>query len=159
MAYLIDGNNYIGFTDRAGLNTTDSRARLISSLLKFQSVVKSRVLIVFDGPPDFFMEQHYKNKKTFRVIFPKFNQSADEVIEEIVIQETDLRRFFVVSDDRELRSFARSKGAKLLSCKDFKNRLREVMKNYREKAEMKKTESSLTPLEIKHMTEIFKTKK
>ncbi len=159
MAYLIDGNNYIGFTDRAALSTTDSRARLISRLFKFQSVVKSRVLIVFDGPPDFFLEQKKINRKTFQVIFPKFNQSADEVIKDIIIKETDLRRFFVVTDDRELKSFARSRGAKLLSCKEFKNQLREAMKKYREKAEMKKNESSLTPLEIKHMTEIFKTKK
>ena len=159
MAYLIDGNNFIGFTDQAALSTADSRPKLISKLLKFQSVVKSRVLLVFDGPPDFFMEKLNKNKKKFKVIFPQTNQTADEVIKEIITQETDLRRFFVVTDDREIKSFARSKGAKLLSCRDFKNNLREAMKKYREKAEMKKTESLLTPLEIKHMTEIFKTKK
>lgn len=159
MAYLIDGNNFIGFTDRAALSAADSRPRLISKLIKFQSVVKSRVLLVFDGPPNSYAEQVNKSKKTFKVIFPKINHTADDVIKEIITLETDLRRFFVVTDDHEIKSFARSKGAKLLSCRDFKKKLKEAMKKYREKAEMKKTDIPLTPLEIQHMAEIFKIKK
>lgn len=159
MAYLIDGNNFIGYTNRSALSSAESRPKLSLKLRKFQSIVKSRIILVFDGPPGSFIDPTDKNKKSFRVIFPKMNQTADEVIKEIIERETDLRRFFVVTDDREIKTFARSKGAKLLSCRDFKLKLREGMKKYREKAEMKKTNTSLTPLEIQHMAEIFEKKK
>lgn len=156
---MIDGNNFIGYTDRTALSSAGSRPSLISKLRKFQSIVKSRVILVFDGPPGPLLEPPDKSKKSFNVVFPKINQNADDVIKEIISQETDLRRFFVVTDDREIKTFAKAKGAKLLSCRDFKRILREAMKKYRDKAEMKKTDSSLTPLEIQHMTEIFKKKK
>ena len=159
LAYLIDGNNFIGYTNRAALNAAESRPRLVLKLTKFQSIVKSRVILVFDGPPGSFIDPSDKNKKSFKIIFPKINQTADEVIKEIIERETDLRRFFVVTDDREIKTFARAKGAKLLSCRDFKLKLREALKKYREKAEMKKIESTLTPLELQHMAEIFEKKK
>jgi len=159
VAYLIDGNNFIGYTEQSALKATDSRTKLISKLNKFQSVVKSRVILVFDGPPTSFTETPNKGEKKLNVIFPAINQTADEVIREIIIRETDLRRFHVVSDDREIRSFARAQGARLLSCRDFKYKLREAMKKYREQAEMKKKDGPMTPLEVKHMAEIFKTKK
>ena len=156
---MIDGNNFIGYTDRNALSLAESRPSLISKLRKFQSIVKSRVILVFDGPPGTLIEPPDKSKKSFRVFFPNMNQKADDVIKEIISHETDLRRFFVVTDDREIKSFAKANGARLLSCRDFKRKLREALKKYRDKAEMKKTESALTPLEIQHMTEIFKKKK
>lgn len=159
MAYLIDGNNFIGHFSPAELRDPHSKHRLVRKLQKFQQQKNTRVLVVFDGNPDpDFMDKRF-SLKSFSVVFPSFNQDADEAIKEIISKETDLRRFFVVSSDREIRNFAKAQGAKPLSCKEFARELKSTLKEHKESQAEKKTVPPPTSFEIKQWLKIFKNKK
>ena len=115
--------------------------------------------MVFDGNPDPDLSgEKYRGKK-FSVIFPFFDQNADEVIKKIISQQTDMRRFYVVSSDREIRTFAKEKGAKSLHNDEFLKLLRSVLKRYKKTLEAKKEDISLSPLEVDQWLHIFEDKK
>ncbi len=93
------------------------------------------------------------------MIFPSFDQDADDAIKEIISKETDLRRFFVVSSDREIKNFAKAKGAKSLSCKEFERELKSALKEHRESQAKEKKAPPPSSLEIDQWLKIFKKKK
>ena len=159
MAYLIDGNNFIGHSSPAELRDPQSKHRLVSKLQRFQRQKKTRVLVVFDGNPvSDFIDERFR-KKYFSVLFPSFDQNADEVIKEIVSKQTDLRRFFVVSSDREIKNFAKAKGAKALSCEEFERELKSALKEHRESQAEEKKVAPSSSFEINQWLKIFKNKK
>jgi len=159
MAYLIDGNNFIGHSSPAELRDPLSKSRLVFKLLKYQRQKKTRVLVVFDGTPDPDLTGEELRKKNFSVIFPSFDQNADEVIKDIISKQTDLRRFFVVSSDREIKNFAKTKGAKPLTCKEFERELKSILRKYRESQSEEKKVTLPSSFEIDQWLKIFKNKK
>jgi predicted RNA-binding protein with PIN domain len=159
VAYLIDGNNFIGHSSPAELRDPQSKHRLVSKLQRFQRQKKTRVLVVFDGNPDSdFIDERFR-KKYFSVLFPSFDQNADEVIKEIISKQTDLRRFFVVSSDREIKNFAKTKGAKSLGCEEFERELKSALKEHRESQAEEKKVAPPSSFEINQWLKIFKNKK
>ena len=115
--------------------------------------------MVFDGNPDpDFIDERFR-KKYFSVIFPSFDQNADEVIKKIISKQTDLRRFFVVSSDREIKNFAKAKGARSLSCEEFERELKSALKEYRESQAEEKKVAPPSSFEINQWLKIFKDKK
>jgi predicted RNA-binding protein with PIN domain len=157
MPYLIDGNNLMGHLFPHSFREKQSKYNLIYDLLIFQRRKKTRVSVVFDGAAEPGLEKF--QKKEFSIIHPPLGQKADGIIKEIISRETDLRRFFVVSSDREIKSFARSKGAKALSSKEFNRELKTALKQNIKFQEFQKDVSELSPLEIDHWLMIFKNRK
>ena len=51
MAYLIDGNNLLGHLFPGAHRDPDNRLKLVRRLIAFQRFTRSRVILVFDGPP------------------------------------------------------------------------------------------------------------
>lgn len=159
MAYLIDGNNFIGHFSPADLRDPQSKSILVSKLQRFQRQKNTRVLVVFDGAPDLnLIGKNYQRKK-FSVIFPSFDQNADDTIKEIISKQTDLRRFYVVSSDREIRDFAKAKGAKTLSCEEFERELKSALRELKKSQEEEKNVTPPSSLEINQWLKIFKDKK
>ncbi|NIM59539.1 MAG: hypothetical protein GTO16_11450 [Candidatus Aminicenantes bacterium] len=159
MAYLIDGNNFIGYSSPSNIKDPKAKYRLVSKLLIFQRLKKTRVLLVFDGIADLNLVGEAFQKKKFSVIFPPLGGNADETIKEIISKQTDLRRFYVVSSDREIRRFAKSKRATPLSSKEFSRELQTALKEHRKSLEIEKKVTSLSPLEINQWLKIFKDEK
>lgn len=115
--------------------------------------------MVFDGPLDLNLMTEKLQEKSFSVIYPLPGDEADTVIKKIISKQTDLRRFYVVSSDREIKSFAKAKGAKSLSCKEFDKKLKTTLKEYKKSLEKEKKAITLSPLEVNHWLKIFKNKK
>lgn len=158
MPYLIDGNNFIGHIHPEDLRKPQRKQALIAQASIFQRLKKTKVYLVFDGPPPNSMEEASSTRKRFFVLYPSFSNNADVLIKEIISKQSDRRHFFVVSQDRDIRSFAKNNGAKVLSCKDFRRLLKEALKKYKKIQEMQKDILSPTPLEVTHWMEIFKGK-
>jgi len=159
MPYLIDGNNLIGYLPSLEIRSDESRHELISRLLVFQKVKNTRVVVVFDGPPDPDLTEEDFKGIPFFIHYPDFGQNADSVIKKIISKETDLRRFFVVSSDREILFFAKSKGAKTLNCPEFNKQLKKALKKYKKIMELEKNVELPSPLEVKLWSNLFKRKK
>jgi len=159
MAYLIDGNNLIGAVSTLSLDDPDSRSALIGRLRNFQKVRNTRIILVFDGPPDPDLPFDRLRTMRFSIHYPDPGSSADSVIHRLIDRQTDRRRFFVVSTDREIRDHARKEGARVIRSEDFDKMLRQAGKEVRELNEMTKPEDRTSPLEVRMMTELFEDEK
>ena len=159
MPYLIDGNNFIGYLSPFELRDPRSRYSLIGKLLAFQQIKKTKIYLVFDGPPDPQITESNLPERKLTVLFPKLGQNADAVIKEIIAKQTDLRQFFVVSSDREIKDFARHEGAKKMDCKDFHKQLKLALKEHKKIRAEEKNVSFPSPLEVHHWMDKFKRNK
>ncbi len=159
MAYLIDGNNFIGHTSPNELRDYRSKCSLISKLLIFHKIKRTKIFVVFDGPPDPSINDQIFPDRSLTVFYADRGQNADRIIKNIISKHARKRRFFVVSSDREIKDFARKHGVKPLSCEAFNKELKTALKENKDLSEMDKNEIVPSPLEISHWTDIFEKKR
>ena len=159
MAYLIDGNNFIGHASTFDLKDPRAKYDLVSKLFIFQRIKRTKIYLVFDGPLDPHLRTEELQKKSFSIIYPAPDENADRVIEAIISKQTDLRRFYVVSSDREIRGFAKTKGAKSLSCQEFNKELKKALRKHKKSLDSQKKDFNLSALEVNQWLKIFKDKK
>jgi predicted RNA-binding protein with PIN domain len=155
MPYLIDGSNLIGHIPTLDLSDPKSKHRLVAQIMIFQEAKKTKIILVFDGPPDPELFGEKFRRKEFSIVWPDIEESADTVLKQWIEKQTDLRHFYVVSSDREIKSYARVNRAKVLTCKEFYDLLKRTLKEYKESKAMNKEDVTLSPLEVDHWLEIF----
>jgi len=155
MAYLIDGNNLLGRLAAHELRDWAGRDGLVVRLLACQRVTHTRIHLVFDGrPPDEQIVVLVNAKFTIR--YPEEGRSADDVIKDLIECQTDKRRFFVVSSDRDIRDFAKKYGVQTVTSDDFARGLKSALKERKKQRELEKRPETPTPLEIDLWDEVFK---
>lgn len=155
MAYLIDGNNLLGRVAPHALRDRTGRAELVAKLLAFQRVTRSRIHLVFDGPPGSAPPELAINAK-FTVHFPAEGESADDLITAMIERQTDRRRFFVVTSDRDIRELAKRSGLSSVSSDDFAVELKRALKERKKQKEMEKRVEAPSPLEVDLWGKVFK---
>lgn len=155
MPYLIDGNNLIGTSPDLSLNDPLARQILIKRLLTFQRQTAKSLILVFDGDPGNFPQEFEPVPGKFRVKFPRFGMSADEVIEELIEKTDNPQGYILVTSDRNLRNFAKRHRVKSIKCEEFLKMIKKVLKELRKKQEWKKPDVKLTPQEIEIWMKIF----
>jgi predicted RNA-binding protein with PIN domain len=159
MAYLVDGNNFLGFAFPGQHRDPENRMALVRKLLAFRKFTGSRVVLVFDGRVSDDLAALAGGEEKFRVIQPPEGDSADDVIRDFIDRQKDRRRLFVVSSDREIRSYAREAGAQPLTCRDFAAELKGVLKERKLKREMDKPEPRASAMELGLWIEVFGDKR
>jgi predicted RNA-binding protein with PIN domain len=159
MAYLIDGNNFLGFAFPGQHRDPENRMALVRKLLAFRKFTGSRVVLVFDGRVSDDLAALAGGEEKFRVIQPPEDASADDVIRDVIDRQKDRRRLFVVSSDREIRSYAREAGAQPLTCRDFAVELKGVLKVRKLKREMDKPEPRASAMELGLWIDVFGDKR
>jgi predicted RNA-binding protein with PIN domain len=155
MPYLIDGSNLIGHSPHLTLMDPRSKRRLAAQLAIFQATKRTKLTLVFDGPPDNELVGERFRRKEFSILWPDMDESADTVIKRQVEKQTDMRHFYVVSSDREIKSFVKECGAKSMDCEEFHKLLKTTLEEYKESIAMDKEDISLSPLEVDHWQKIF----
>ncbi|MFY9402643.1 MAG: NYN domain-containing protein [Candidatus Omnitrophota bacterium] len=121
LQYIIDGCNVthnFKFIKILPKKYSDSRAYLIE-LIKSRNLCGSSnnlIWVVFDGYPQEGLENLEKIR--LKIIFSR-RQSADEKIKKILELTDNPRNTVVVSDDKEVSSFARIMRAKAISVEEF----------------------------------------
>ena len=116
--YVIDGYNLIKQTPRlTKKRLKDSRVGLVRFIKEKrpQGSKKNLVTIVFDGAPDMPVRS---SGTDIKVIFTK-NESADDWIKRSVENTKNPKQIVVVSNDKQIRFYVRSLGAKILSVEEF----------------------------------------
>jgi len=159
MAYLIDGNNLLGFLFHGYLRDPENKLKLIRRLIAFQRSKRARVILVFDGTalPD--EDNIVEPGSRFTILHPSAGESADTVLMEILSRQSDSRKFFVVSSDREIKASAEHKGARVLNCREFNAELKPTLQERKAKNEMAKNDVRPTSLEVRLWTQVFKENK
>jgi predicted RNA-binding protein with PIN domain len=159
MAYLIDGSNFIGHTSPHEHRDPRSKRELTAKLWIFYKMKRTKVVLVFDGPPDPKISAQTFPERSLSVVFPEMDTNADTLIKEIISQQEILKKFYVVSSDREIKDYARKKGAKSLTCEEFNKQLKPVLKEHKKQRELEKHVHFPSPLEVDQWIDIFETKK
>jgi predicted RNA-binding protein with PIN domain len=122
MAYLIDGNNFIGHTSPYEMRDPRSKYSLVAKLLIFNKIQRVKFILVFDGPPDPEIADQNFPDRSLTVLYPDRGKNADGIIKDILSKRARERRFYVVSSDREIKDCARKNGIKPMSCEEFQKK-------------------------------------
>ncbi|MDD4982236.1 MAG: NYN domain-containing protein [Candidatus Omnitrophica bacterium] len=121
MQYIIDGCNvthHPKFIRAIPKRSADTRFSLVE-LIKSRGLcgnANNLVWLIFDGYPDHLIEGLEKGR--LRIIF-SYNRSADDKIKRLLELIDRPRDAVVVSDDKEVSSFARLMHARSMSIEDF----------------------------------------
>ena len=119
MAYiLIDGYNLIG---TAHQDLEKERNKLIEDLSKYSNKTGNDVTVVFDGWKNGMGAETNMMIGGVKIIYSKLAEKADWVIMRIIA--AGQKAWIVVSSDREIADFARSKGASPVTSDEFRYKL------------------------------------
>ncbi|UCH96590.1 MAG: NYN domain-containing protein [Candidatus Aminicenantes bacterium] len=155
MPYIIDGDNLIGSFPDIFPEDPKARAKLVYIIRKFQENKKNNVIIVFDGVPESRLQREDISTK-FCVRYPPEGDSADDEIKRLLNGLDYFRDVTVVTSDRELKTFARKKGAKTVNSTEFYFELKRISRIYWKKEETKKRiDTELSDTEVDQWMKIF----
>ncbi|MGD2089434.1 MAG: NYN domain-containing protein [Candidatus Aminicenantes bacterium] len=155
MPYIIDGDNVIGSSPDISLEDPKARPKLIYIIRKFQENKKNNVTIVFDGMPENGVHREEIGEK-FCVRYPPPGSSADDEIKCILNTFNHFKDVILVTSDRELRSFAKKKGAKIINSIEFYFQLKRISRIHGKKEETKKRiDTQLSDTEVEQWMKIF----
>lgn len=110
---MVDGNNVMHkMPDRS-----EDRAAVRKLALDVSRMHRTRITIVFDGPPP----EGVPDREALGAVHVRYSgaRPADDVVVEMLPRGGAARQWTVVTDDNELRSRARSVGANLQSAGDW----------------------------------------
>jgi len=155
MPYIIDGNNLIGSIPDIALEDPGARKKIVEIVRKYQKSKKSSVIVVFDGEPDGVFHRDPLNEK-FTVVYPRYGDSADDEIKRILNRYTYFKDVVLVTSDRELKSYARKKGARVINSIEFHHELRRYNRVLGIKeSNQKRINARLSDSEVDHWLKIF----
>jgi predicted RNA-binding protein with PIN domain len=155
MAYIIDGNNLIGCSQEIPQDDLNGREKIVHLVKKFQEKRKTSVTVVFDGAPDYGSYQNNSNTK-FKVVFPRYGKSADDEIKEILNTYNHFRDVTVVTSDRELKTYAKDKGAKTINSIEFYYELKRISRiRGKEEERKKRINQKLSDSEVDQWMKFF----
>jgi predicted RNA-binding protein with PIN domain len=155
MPYIIDGDNVIGSSPDISLEDPKARPKLIYIIRKFQENKKNKVTIVFDGMPESGVQREDISEK-FCIRYPLPGSSADDEIKRILNGFHYFKDVILVTSDRDLRTFAKKKGARLINSIEFYFELKRVSRIHGKKEETKKRiDTQLSDTEVEQWMKIF----
>ena len=117
MPYLIDGNNLLGSWGGPAV-PGDGRLEVVRRVAAFCRDKGARATIVFDGAP-FRPDLRGQQLGAVSLRFPAAGQDADSVIREIVDGAKRPGELVVVTSDKPLYSYARTRGAQVLRAHEW----------------------------------------
>ncbi len=157
MPYLIDGNNLAYALASAG---RDFGRLTLCELLACLDKTPARICVVFDGPaPPAQLARQIE--QTGVVIRYSGSRKADDIIVELIAENSAPRRLVVVSTDREIRQAARRRRCVGVTSEDFASELsaiveRNTRRSQRSHDEPKEKHRGLSAKQSKYWLDQFK---
>lgn len=124
MPYLIDGNNLLGSWGGPALGS-DGRREVVRRVAAFCRAKGARAMLVFDGSP-FRPDLDGQQIGAVSLRFPPPGADADSVIREAVDRASHPGELVVVTSDKPLSSYARTRGAQVLRAHEWNALAREA---------------------------------
>jgi len=118
LPYLIDGNNLLGSWGGLGDRGSDRRLEVVRRVAAFCRARSARATIVFDGAP-FRGDRDQQSLGRVSIRFPPRGVDADTVIRQTVDRSARPSDLIVVSSDKALYSYARTRGAAVLRAHEW----------------------------------------
>lgn len=99
-----------------------SRRELLEELAQFAAAKKVRVAVAFDGAPEANFPDN-SSFKTIKIHYHERGSNADTRIKSLVEAAKERQTLFVVTSDRALADYVRRTGAKVINCRDFRQKM------------------------------------
>lgn len=117
MPYLIDGNNLLGSWG-ARASGGDARLEVVRRVSAFCRARRGHATIVFDGKP---LREGFATQDlgAVQIRFPAPGRDADSVIRQLVDAAQAPADWIVVTSDKPLYSYARTRGARVLRAHEW----------------------------------------
>lgn len=150
---IVDGYNMIGaWTELNSLkqiSLESARDRLIELLADYQSFSGMKVIVVFDAHQVPGKGKEYKQSK-LTVYYTKEKETADELIERLVVELTRRRReIYVATSDFVEQHVTFGKGALRLSARELLLEIEESQKEIKQKITRQQTVKERNTLDSK----------
>jgi predicted RNA-binding protein with PIN domain len=119
--FIIDGYNIIHhhlFNQQNNIKIKEPK-QMLSEFIRINRLCgspKNKVTVVFDGYPDTLSQGDDINE--FNIIFSRKN-SADARIKQMLENSGNPKNIIVVSDDKEIKLFTKSFGARAMGVEEF----------------------------------------
>ena len=117
MPYVIDGNNLLGSWGGPAV-PGDGRVEVLRRVAAFCRARGARATIAFDGAP-FRAELGGQEMGSVSVRFPPTGSDADSVIRGMIDAAARPSELTVVSSDKAVYSYARTRGARALRAREW----------------------------------------
>ena len=117
LPYLIDGNNLLGSWGGPAV-PGDGRVEVVRRVVEFCRASGARATLVFDGAP-FRPELGGQHLGGVAIRFPPAGSDADSVIRELIDQAPRPGELTVVSSDKAVYSYARTRGASAMRAREW----------------------------------------
>ena len=124
MPYLIDGNNLLGSWGGPAV-PGDGRLEVVRRVAAFCRAKGARAVLVFDGAP-FRSDLDGQQLGAVSLRFPPPGSDADSVIREAIDRAARPGELVVVSSDKPVYSYARTRGAQALRAHEWNALAREA---------------------------------
>jgi predicted RNA-binding protein with PIN domain len=115
--YLIDGNNLLGSWGGPAV-PGDGRSEVVRRVAEFCRAKGARAVLVFDGAP-FRPDLGGQELGAVSVRFPVAGRDADSLIRDLVDAAQRPGEIVVVTSDKALYSYARTRGARALRAHEW----------------------------------------
>jgi predicted RNA-binding protein with PIN domain len=115
--YLIDGNNLLGSWGGPAV-PGDGRSEVLRRVAGFCRAKGARAVLVFDGKP-FRPELPAQQIGAVSLRFPAEGRDADSLIRDLVDHAPHPRDLVVVTSDKALYSYVRTRGARVLRAHEW----------------------------------------
>jgi len=115
--YLIDGNNLLGSWGGPAV-PGDGRVEVLRRVADFCRRRGARAVLVFDGAP-FRPDLDAQQLGAVSLRFPPPGRDADSLVREIVDGSSRPAELIVVTSDKPLFSYARTRGARVLRAHEW----------------------------------------
>lgn len=117
MPYLIDGNNLLG--SWGGPRTGDDRrGEVVQRVVAFCRTRGAKATLVFDGKP-LRTDMAAQNLGPVSIRVPPAGQDADTLIRQIVDRSPRPQEWIVVTSDKPLYSYVKTRGASVLRAHEW----------------------------------------
>jgi len=155
MQLIIDGHNLIPHLPGINLSDLDDEEKLISWLMRYCRIKRSKALVFFDQAPPGL--SGVRSHGAVKAHFVRQGRTADDAIK-VHINKLGraVRNYTVVSSDRMVVAAARSLHAEVMSSDAF---AKELMDLSEPKAENDPGSKPLSPEEVEDWERLFKTQK
>ena len=123
---IIDGYNLIRQSaelsrlDRRDLQ--EGREALLDLLASYKKIKGHRITVVFDGTDAYSLSRQRDQSRGIKVLFSRRGETADTVIKQMAARERE--GALVVTSDREVAEFAKSRKAAAVDSPEFMDKLR-----------------------------------
>lgn len=119
---IVDGYNLLGARGQVGPDLEFAREQLLRDLSTYRQRKGHPVTVVFDGWQQAIGAERREHRMGVQVVYSKRGERADQVIQRLA--EEFGRDCAVVSSDREVTDFAKSRGAFVMGSVEFDSKLR-----------------------------------